>query len=84
MSLDTQRSERAVALPPGRIALLVAGAVLLVFVGYVLGSGRSTTREVTGPVQVGDKVATMMVDGTLMRRSRCVCDMSRTADAHAM
>ena len=64
MSLDTQRSDRALAPPTGRVALLVAGAVLLVFIGYVLGSGRSTTREVTGPVQVGDKVATMTVDGT--------------------
>lgn len=64
MSLDTQRSDRPLAPPTGRVALLVAGAVLLVFIGYVLGSGRSTTREVTGPVQVGDRVATMTVDGT--------------------
>ncbi|HET7902598.1 MAG TPA: hypothetical protein VFL59_15555, partial [Candidatus Nanopelagicales bacterium] len=41
----------------GRLVLAVAGAVLLVFVGYVLGSGRSSSHEVTGPAQVGDPVA---------------------------
>jgi hypothetical protein len=48
----------------GRIALLVALAFLLVFIGYVLGSHRSGTRVLTGPAQVGDHVVTMTVDGT--------------------
>lgn len=47
-----------------RLALLVALGLLLVFVGYVLGAGRSATREITGPAYVGDHVVTMTVDGT--------------------
>ena len=44
-------------------AALVGGAVLFALVGYVLGSHRSGTTIVTGPVQVGDHVATLMTDG---------------------
>ncbi len=66
MSVETQRPEHAFGPPTGAglIALRAAGAVLLVFLGYVLGSGRSTTHDVTAPVQVGDHVVTMMADGT--------------------
>ena len=42
----------------------MAAAIPLVFVGYLVGSHRSGTREVTGPVYVGDHVVTMTVDGT--------------------
>lgn len=48
----------------GRVALLAALGLLLAFLGYVLGTGRSTTREITGPAYVGDHVVTMTVDGT--------------------
>ena len=48
----------------GRLVVLVAVGFLLVGVGYVVGSHRSGTREVTGPAQVGDHVVTMTVDGT--------------------
>lgn len=48
----------------GRLSLLVALGLLLVFCAYVVGSHRSSTRAVTGPAQVGDRVVTMTVDGT--------------------
>jgi len=48
----------------GRLALFVAVAIALVLVGYLLGSHRSGTRDVTGPAYVGDHVVTMTVDGT--------------------
>ncbi len=48
----------------GVVALLVAGAIVLAFVGYVVGSHRAGTRAVTGPAQVGDHEVTMTVDDT--------------------
>jgi hypothetical protein len=58
----------------GRLALLVAVAIVLVLVGYLVGSHRGQTREVTGPANVlvvpadatssvGHRVAEMEVDG---------------------
>jgi hypothetical protein len=48
----------------GRVVLAVAFGILLVFVGYLLGSHRSGTGVITGPAQVGDHVVTMTADGT--------------------
>jgi hypothetical protein len=48
----------------GRLSLFVGFGILLVFVGYVVGSHQSSTRAVTGPADVGDHVVTMTVDDT--------------------
>lgn len=50
----------------GRMSMLVAGGVLLVLFGYLLGSHRTTTRVVTGPAYVGDREVGMTApDGTV-------------------
>jgi hypothetical protein len=46
-----------------RYAALAGGAILFALVGYAFGSHRGGTTIVTGPVQVGDHVATLMTDG---------------------
>jgi hypothetical protein len=61
---STAGAEAGVGAGRGRLALFVALALLLVFIGYVLGSHRSGTRVLTGPAYVGDHVVTMTVDGT--------------------
>ena len=51
--------------PRGRArwAAVIGGAILCGLVGYVVGSSHSGTRFVTGPLEEGDHVATMMDNG---------------------
>ena len=59
-------SSRRLSSKGARVALLAAGGVLLVIAGYALGSHRDTTRVVTGPALVGDRVVSMTApDGTV-------------------
>jgi hypothetical protein len=46
-----------------RWAAIIGAAILCGLVGYVLGSSHSGTRFVTGPLEVGDHVATMTDTG---------------------
>jgi len=46
-----------------RWAAIIGGGILCALVGYQLGSGHSGTRFVSGPLEVGDHVATMMDNG---------------------
>ena len=66
MGTDLDASATTDARTPGgraRWAAIVGGAVLCVLVGYLVGNGRSGTRFVTGPLEVGDHVATMTDTG---------------------
>jgi hypothetical protein len=67
----------------GRVAMIVAVGLLLVFAGYVLGRHREATHSVSGPAQVGDRVVTMTgPDGTAYGFSESIPWLDATGSWH--
>jgi len=85
MTLGAELLAPSVVRPPlarGRVALLVGAGILLAVLGYVLGIHHKGVTVVTGPVQVGDQVATMTVNGTSYGISQSIPWIDATGSTH--
>jgi|GEM_PF-1364843 len=75
-------SEVRPSLGHGRVALMVGAGILIAVLGYVLGIHHSRVTVVTGPVQVGDQIATMTVNGTSYGISQSIPWIDITGSTH--